>query len=332
MNSNTKIYYKQYRIINGKSKWIVIDSDYNKILDPSEELLSIAILGEPSRKCCICRNGSTYIDSFGRQQWFKFYGYDNENKKEWDRISWLCYECHKGLNYKKKPTKRSKCEGRKCCICGSNNTYIYNGISRWRKYRDEEGNWYKTLWLCHTCYNRIQYHMPGTYSNIKKSLAKCRIGELSLEDDLLLGLIGEAVVANVRKLKVISIEINSLNSRYDLSPDPEYNIIQSKLRSSCNGQYSINIIGRDFDTLFVLCTDDDMNDIIKVLAIPEGYIDGTGLTIMERQPIKTEYMKYEKFRIDEKPYNEAYYSLMRHLGDRTCLGIDDIKEWLDGGI
>lgn len=38
--------------------------------------------------------------------------------------------------------------------------------------------------------------------------------------------------------------------------------------------------------------------------------------------------KWKKFRIDEKPYNDVYHSLMSHLKDKKFFGIVDIKEWL----
>lgn len=322
--------YKSYRYIDGKARWVIKDNDFNVIKNPTKEQITSAIIGNPPKKCCKCGSDKTYVDSFGRSQWFKYFGDDNENKKEWDRISWLCYECHKIFNYKERHIRKSKCEGRKYCICGSNDTYIKNWIPQWRKYYDKEGNWGENSWLCHRCYNRLQYHKSGTYINIKKLMAKSRMGELSFKDDVSLGLIGEAVIAKVRKLKVISVENDCLNSRYDLSSDPKYGIIQAKLRSSCYGQYSINIVEHNFDTLFVLCTDADMNNIIKIFAIPKEYIDNnTGLTIIERAPNDEEYLKYEKFRLDEMIYNVEYQSLTSYLKNKKYFGIFDIKDWLE---
>lgn len=33
------IYYRSYRIVNGKAKWIIIDEDYNKIPNPTAGLM-----------------------------------------------------------------------------------------------------------------------------------------------------------------------------------------------------------------------------------------------------------------------------------------------------
>lgn len=91
------VYYKSYRIVDGKPRWVIEDEDGNINKSPTKEQLSLAILGEPPKKCCICGSKNTRIDNSDRNQWFKYYGEDT--KKDWDGKSWLCSNCyHKILN------------------------------------------------------------------------------------------------------------------------------------------------------------------------------------------------------------------------------------------
>ncbi len=50
-----------------------------------------------------------------------------------------------------------RCYGRVCCICGKDETYIYNGIPVWTKYKDENGKW-TGEWTCHNCQRRRKGH------------------------------------------------------------------------------------------------------------------------------------------------------------------------------
>ena len=41
--------------------------------------------------------------------------------------------------------------------------------------------------------------------------------------------------------------------------------------------------------------------------------------------------KYNEFRIDVKPYNDAYHDFMSFIGGSVAVGIKDVKDWLSRG-
>jgi hypothetical protein len=82
--------------------------------------------------------------------------------------------------------------------------------------------------------------------------------------------------------------------------DPEYGIIKTKIKTSFFGEYKVSIgKDRDFDTLLIIGLNREKKIVEKVYAIPK-------LQIGEKSSISiVKNGKYEKFRINEKPYNEA---------------------------
>lgn len=86
------VYYKSYRIVDGKPRWVIENEDGNINKNPTNEQVRNAILEDPPKKCCKCGSRNTRIDNSGRNQWFKYYGEDN--KKYWDDKSWLCSNCY----------------------------------------------------------------------------------------------------------------------------------------------------------------------------------------------------------------------------------------------
>lgn len=226
----------------------------------------------------------------------------------------------------KKPPSYYK--GRKCCICGNDKTYIRpNGTSEWSKYYDNIGNW-TGQYMCKECYNK-DYNR--NHIDDRKFIANCWNKRIKKGDSQGEGLVAEAITAKVRFLKVLSIETYNFKSKFDLSIDKDYGRIQVKSKSSWHGDWSI-YFGREhnFDTLFVLCNNDDINDgkrIERVYVIPEKELYGiTGITIL-----KNDNSKWEKFRLREehiKLYNDLYKDLMECLKDNKYFGIEDIKKWL----
>lgn len=84
-------------------------------------------------------------------------------------------------------------------------------------------------------------------------------------------------------------------------PDPEYGIIKPKVKTSYFGEYKINI-GNDryFDTLLIIGLNREKKIVEKVYAIPKNQLNGkNSMSILKNG-------KYEKFRIDEKPYREVF--------------------------
>ncbi len=183
--------------------------------------------------------------------------------------------------------------------------------------------------LCYKCYMKYYNSLPDSHNSLKKSISSLRTNNISNTATSYMGILGEAVIAKVRKLKVHSIETNNFCLKLDLSLDREYDIIQSKLRTPYCGEiykdWKVSFgTEHHFNTLFVLCVSKDRRNIERVYAILEKELYGLNGISLTRS-----YSKYDKFRIDEKPYNDAYHNLMEFLKDKKYFGIEDIKKWLE---
>lgn len=282
------------------------------------------------KRCCNCDK------DLSRSRANKYY-YKNGY---WDGKSYLCNSCYSYLRqygtldkekissnreeYLQKRRVRSdnKFKVRMCCICGGNKTYIqHSGTPLWFSHRCNKENC--TGWLCSKCYSKFD---PNSEVNIIKSMRQSREGTLSIGVTTGKGLIGEAIIAKVRNLKIISIELDNFRTRFDLSRDQEYGIIQSKLKT-----FTFDIgwviefgIEHNFDILLCLCTDSDMKNIVRVYAIPEGELYGK-----KEIYISKDYSVWEKFRIGEAQYDNVFHDLMLYIGDNKCFSIDDIRKWLE---
>ncbi len=141
---------------------------------------------------------------------------------------------------------------------------------------------------------------------------------ISYHCDAWKGLIGEAVIAKVRGLEIICIISDNFNSRYDLS-NTLYNRIQAKFRMPYYGDWPIEFgIEHNFD---VLCISKDMKHVDRTYAIPEKELSGKHMLKIVKNK-----KRWEDFRIDEKPYDDMFYSIMEFLKDRKYFGIDDVKK------
>lgn len=271
-------------------------------------------------RCCICGRNDTYVYQ-GTPDWRRYY-----INGEWDGRSYICYYCRRVGIDKTKEYLDNKKKGRKCYICGGTYTYVgSDGRKNWTKARKYIKSAGIKDYICSICNSWIYNRLPEKGDSLIKSVANVRCGELRITATQSIGLFGEASIAKVRKLKILSIELDNLKCKFDLSPDSEYGIIQSKFRSPNYGDFGVNFgIEHNFDTLFVLCSDKCMKNIEKVYAIPESELQGIqGTTIVKN------FSKYEKFRIDGTSYNDAYHSLLLFLNGRKYIGIEDIKKWLD---
>ncbi len=86
-------YYKSYRIIGGRPKWVITD-EYGKIVDiPTNEQMKTAIIGyspDPQIRCCICNSDKTSIDRDGYPVWRKY----KDEMGNWDKKSYSCHSCY----------------------------------------------------------------------------------------------------------------------------------------------------------------------------------------------------------------------------------------------
>ena len=111
--------------------------------------------------------------------------------------------------------------------------------------------------------------------------------------------LGDIITIIARRLENLDDkDIDDIKNRI---PDPEYGIIKPKVKTSYFGEYKINIgSDRDFDTLLIIGLNREKKIVEKVFAIPSHQLGGkSAISILKNG-------KYDKFRIDEKPFNEVF--------------------------
>ena len=127
------------------------------------------------------------------------------------------------------------------------------------------------------------------------------------------GYIGEQITCSVRGIKNLNIEKDNFEVPIDHSIDSEYGTVQSKcaVYSSVYRMwklYTENERKKDFDYLFVYCMSNDMKNVERVYIIPwEEVIKRKSISIVKDPSKGVQW--YEKYRVDEKPYNDAYHSM-----------------------
>jgi len=199
-------------------------------------------------------------------------------------------------------------------------------------------------WICIECYRKYRYHNfvkydPNSTNNMIKLMADSRTNNLKITTTTSQGLIIEACIAKVRGLIVNVIELDNFETRYDLSYDKEYGIIQSKSstlsRQTVTGRLIWHFQGLyndNYDHAMLSCMDDNIpwQGYERMYIIPRKHFIGRPQFDLYKDPTKTTWYDNPKlhFRMDEKPYDLAYRSLMKYIGDRKKFGIEDIKEWL----
>jgi hypothetical protein len=203
---------------------------------------------------------------------------------------------------------------KRCYKCGADGRFdLYKDY-------DAEKRW-AGRYICKSCWRTI-------HKDMLKSIRNCRTKELSISSEKGKGLLGEAVVARVRKLDVLCTKFDNFNYIYDLSIDPEYGVIQVKARRDTYGAWYVSHFNNlDFDNFLLLCMDRLWVNVIKVYVIPlEEIIHRNQSVSIYDNPSRTVW--YEHFEIDEKPYNKSYHSLVTYLGNRKYFGFRDIENWL----
>lgn len=185
-----------------------------------------------------------------------------------------------------------------------------------------------TRYICMKCNSMVYSKRSDSQHNAKKSVASCRTGNLDIYSPSGKGLIGESIIAKVRRLSNRNIDEDNMHMKIDLSFDYKYGDIQAKFCTPWRGGWYPNF-GREhnFDTLFVLCASKNMKNIDMAYAIPEKRLFAKDKIYIVRNSIT-----WEEFRIDENIYNDIFYSLLSFLGNRRYFGIQDINKWLYHGV
>lgn len=293
--------------------------------------------------CCICGNNKTYMRG-DNSVWLKYH-----NGSKWDGKSYICNACYSYINRygfsskeeiaqrKYEYNKRKKdllLGGRICCKCGSTKTYVSSsGSHDWRHCECEKEKC--TKWLCKGCSSREYQMCPDSPNNIKKVMRDIRLGQLDRYSTNGQGFIGEAVVQAIDILKNINLEFDNFRAEYDLfSPESRIRFQIKTPSLDKDKKWHINIgMEHNFDILIIICIYGKY--IGRVYKIPESepkLYGETSINIYEdwskvckRDP---KFICVEKYRIAEKPYNDAFNSLMTFLGDKKYIGVEDIKKWI----
>lgn len=253
------------------------------------------------RECCICGKDLSTGDHGIRH-------YDE--KGIWDGISYWCRK-HLTKEYndaRKLLTQISNRQKEKlvCIKCKKDKIYVKG--------------------LCKKCYDNDYYH--NIRSDDIKSGRKCRNKDLSVNSAIGRGFVAEMTVAKVRNLKNCNIELDNFHAVFDLSIDSEYGKPQVKGPTFDRGygKWKAKLgMEHNFDHVWIVCMDENRIHVIRVYIIPESELYGeTQIDIYEdwskvRGGSKFEWI--EKYRVDEKPYDDAYHSL--NLDDCKYLRKDE---------
>lgn len=271
------------------------------------------------RKCSRCNKDL----SIGNDHGLRYF----DEKGNWDCKSYTCRKCHIWIErhgrYSKDDIRNlqrqyfsEKRDRKICCNCKASPTSYFCNCGRLEC----------TGYICRTCYIKS----PDSQQYLLKQIANCRNSQIDKFGTRGIGLIGEATIAKVRKLDILSIKLDNFDYKYDLSPDAEYGIIQAKFKILLYGEWKIGIGPHNFDTLLVLCADKKGNIIERVYAIPkvEVYDISKGIGL-HKNPSPSIGSKYDKFQIDPKEYDNSYRDLIIYLKDKRYFGIDDIIAWLN---
>lgn len=130
--------------------------------------------------------------------------------------------------------------------------------------------------------------------------------------------IGDLIVAKTRGLKDCRLQIIDSIPKFDPLIDQEYGIIKVVFRTSYYEEYKVPIgSSRGFDTLFVIGINREKKIIEKVFAIPEKELIGKRFITITKNG-----QKYQKFKIDEKPYIRTYNNVKK--GKYSILEDNDI--------
>lgn len=196
-----------------------------------------------------------------------------------------------------------------CKRCGGNKTRPCNEDGtrpQWFKYKinenskfDINGKW-TGEYLCNMCYNVL--------SRNRKYVNK----ELSPDTNVGKGFIGEQIFSKVRGVKNCNIESGNFHNKQDHSIDKDYGIVNTKIATVSKIKvkdfyydgWKINPHG-EYDNLCIICMSMEWYDVERVYIIPIRSLGNkTGIAIY-----KSSNSKWEKYRVDEKSYNDAYHSM-----------------------
>lgn len=198
----------------------------------------------------------------------------------------------------------------KCYICGSSETHIRpNGKLDWYRYYDKKGEWDHISYLCHKCYIKINNKKLGSNENIIKSMRQSRTGNLGRFTNHGKDIVGQWIAGKTLGLKDLNVEENNFHVPIDLSSHPIYGDSDVKTSSLIYGVWVIPIKDRGFDNVIILCMDALFENVERTYIIPRiEFCDEKRkqITIVKNPSKGIQW--YNKYRVDEKQYNDTYHS------------------------
>lgn len=270
------------------------------------------------RKCVKCGNTETYVTKHGYECWAKYYDRDGE----WDKKSYMCNSCsqrakQEARTYEINCIKSYRLKERKCVKCENID------VQHWYAYYDENGN--KTnMFMCKNCYMKDYNKKTDSYNSIRKTVCNCRLNtdiDLSKFDefnDRIKGRIGEDIVSYTLEIDNQNSVSDNYNSLYDLVYHNKYGKIEVKTASFGihNTSWDSTLdIEHNFDTLVILCMDNEKpwRHVKMVYIIPEDCSELYGQRYISIYKNPSRESKWDKFRVDEKPYNDTYHKMSMYV-------------------
>lgn len=170
-------------------------------------------------------------------------------------------------------------------------------------------------WLCRDCWWKNDYkNRSDSYNNIRKEIADFRLNNLDPNSTTGKGYIFEQITCKARGIDNLNIENDNFSSKLDHTRDSKYGILQSK-GATYSPKYDrwhngsmINEYGKEFDYIIFYCMDIYMKNVERVYIFPRGEIIKRSSVTVHKNPSRGGQW-YEKYRVDEKLYNDAYHNL-----------------------
>ncbi len=163
-------------------------------------------------------------------------------------------------------------------------------------------------WLCRNCHFReYQKTDPNSRDNTFKRIADFRNKQLDKNSNLGKGFIGEQIFCMTRDAINCNLKLDNFTSKIDVK-DIEFGMVQVKSPALyLNYFWNATGIKGNFEILAILCMSNDYKHVERVYIIPKKDVgDRTAVGIVKNP---TRGVWYEKFRVDEKPYDDVYHSM-----------------------
>lgn len=242
-------------------------------------------INRESIKCHKCGGSETYIRPDGTHIW-------HVGNKVVNIKSYICHECWK--EKQRSDTQRIKKEqdnSKKCVICGINGVYAKR--------------------MCEICYKNDYYLNTQKLDHRYGHMANSRTGNLARYSLQGKAVIGQWIGAKTLDIKDLNIENNNFAEHIDLSYHNIYGDMAVKTKTLRYGEWKVgNVKNLNFDNLLTLCMDkySHWKNVERAYVIQVHELRSrSGFAIVKDSSRCPGW--YEKYRVDEKPYDDTYNSV-----------------------